>query len=95
MATFILLANLTDDGLKAIKNDPELIINEINEELRMLGVEAVSQYSTLGPYDFVSIVEAADHQIMTRGSVELALRGNMKVLTMAALPIDEFINSLR
>jgi uncharacterized protein with GYD domain len=90
MATYILLSNLTDEGAKTLKNNPGRI-KEVNQELKALGVQVVSQYAVLGPYDFVNIVEAPDHQTMIRVSAELASRGSVKILTLAAIPIDEFI----
>jgi uncharacterized protein with GYD domain len=56
-------------------------------------VKVISQYATLGPYDFVNIVEAPDHVTIARVSAELASRGSIKIMTMAAIPIDEFIAS--
>ena len=49
----------------------------------------------LGPYDFVNVLEAQDHHAIARVSAELASRGTVRVLTMAAIPIDDFIASFR
>jgi uncharacterized protein with GYD domain len=92
MATYIILSNLTDEGAKTLKNNPERL-KEVNQEFEALGVKVVSQYALLGPYDFLNIVEAADNRQMARVAAELASRGSVKVLTMAAIPIDEFISS--
>ncbi|MCI0529155.1 MAG: GYD domain-containing protein [Nitrospira sp.] len=90
MATYILLSNLTDEGAKTLKTNPGRI-KEVNQELEAMGVKVVSQYAVLGPYDFVNIVEGPDHQTMVRVSAELASRGSVKILTLAAIPIDDFI----
>jgi uncharacterized protein with GYD domain len=90
MATYILLSSLTDEGAKTIKKNPGRI-KEVNQELESLGMKVVAQYAVLGPYDFVNIVEGPDNQVMTRVSAELASRGSVKMLTMAAVPIDDFI----
>ena len=92
MATYIILSNLTDEGAKTLKNNPERI-KEVNKEFEALGVKVLSQYAVLGPYDFVNIVEGPDNVRMARVASELASRGSVKVLTMAAIPIDEFIGS--
>jgi uncharacterized protein with GYD domain len=92
MATYIILSNLTDEGAKTLKNNPERI-KEVNKEFAALGVKVLSQYALLGPYDFVNIVEGPDNLKMARVAAELASRGTLKVLTMAAIPIDEFISS--
>ena len=92
MAKYILLSNLTDEGAKTIKRNPGRI-KEVNKELEDLGVKVLSQYAVLGPYDFINIVEGPDNQTMARVSAELASRGSIKILTMTAIPIDDFIAS--
>lgn len=93
MATYILLSNLTDEGAKTIKNNPKRI-KEVNAELEKMGVRVTAQYATLGPYDFVNVVEAADNVVIARVSAELASRGSIKITTLPALNIDDFIRSL-
>ena len=93
MATFILLSTLTDDGAKTIQSNPERI-KAVNQELGQLGVRVVNQWAVLGPYDFVNVVEAQDTQTVARVSAELASRGSVRVQTLAAIPIDEFIAGL-
>jgi len=93
MATYIFLSTLTDEGAKTIKNNPARI-KEVNTELEKLGVHVTAQYATLGSYDFVNVVEAPDNMTVARVSAELASRGSIKITTLAAIPIDEFIRSL-
>ena len=94
MAMYILLSNLTDEGAETIKKNPGRI-KEVNKELAQLGVKVFAQYATLGPYDFVNIVEGPDNETMSRVSAELGSRGSVKILTMAAIPIDDFIASFQ
>jgi uncharacterized protein with GYD domain len=86
---YILLSNLTDEGWKTVKEKPERI-KEVNKELQALGVRVISQYAVLGPYDFVNIVEAPNNETIAKVSIELGSRGTIKILSMAAVPIDEF-----
>ena len=44
-----------------------------------------------GPYDFVNIVEAPNNETIAKVSIELGSRGTIKIVSMAAIPIDEFI----
>jgi uncharacterized protein with GYD domain len=94
MPHYILLSNLTDEGWKTIKEKPARI-KEVNKELEALGVKVISQYALLGPYDFVNIVEAPDNNTIGKVSIELGARGTIKMTSMAAVPIDEFIASLK
>jgi len=93
MATFILLSSLTDEGAQTIKTEPERI-RAVNQELERMGVHVVSQWAVLGPYDFVNVVEAPDTLTVARVSAVLASRGSVRILTLPAIPIDEFIAGL-
>ncbi len=46
----------------------------------------VAQYAVLGPYDFVSILEAPDNRTIARVSAELASRGSVRIRTLPAMP---------
>lgn len=94
MPTYILLSTLTDEGAETLKYKPERL-KKVNEELKALGAEVREQYATLGPYDFVNIVEAPDNATIARVSIELSSRGSVRILTLPAVPIDEFIDSLK
>jgi uncharacterized protein with GYD domain len=93
MATFIMLTRLTADGVKTIKNNPTRV-QEVNKEVEQLGAKVQGQWATLGEYDFVSVVEAPDAETMAKVSVELGSRGTTSNSTMAAIPAEDFINSL-
>ena len=93
MATFIMLTRLTADGVKTLKNNPTRV-QEVNKEVEQLGAKVQGQWATLGEYDFVSVVEAPDADTMAKVSVELGSRGTTSNSTMAAIPAEDFINSL-
>ncbi len=94
MATFIMLSTLTDEGAKTIKSHPTRIL-EVNQEIEKMGAHVVNQWAVLGPYDFVNVLEAPDFQTIARISAELASRGSIKVMTLAAIPIEDFIAGLK
>lgn len=94
MATYILLSNLTDEGSRTLRKNPERI-KEVNKELEKMGGKVISQYATLGPYDFVNIVEAPDNKTISHISAELSARGSVKIMTLATIPIEEFIEGLK
>jgi len=95
MAVYIMLSTLTEEGAKTIKENPARI-KEVNQELeRQFGLRVVAQYAVLGPFDFVNIVEAPDNETVARASAEMAARGSVKIQTLAAIPIDEFIARLQ
>lgn len=94
MATYVILSTLTDEGRKTIKQNPDRIL-QVNKELENMGVKVREQFAVLGPYDFVNIVEAPDNETVIRMSVELGSRGSVQLLTLVALPVEEFIKRLK
>jgi len=93
MATYIFLSALTDEGRKTLLERPERI-REVNRELESMGARVLSQWAVLGPYDFVSVVEAPDNLSIARISIELGARGTLQMMTLPAIPTEEFINKL-
>jgi uncharacterized protein with GYD domain len=94
VATYIFLSTLTDDGRKTIRARPERI-EAVNKEIEAMGAKVVDQYAVLGPYDFISIVEALDNEAVARISIELGARGTVQIMTMPAIPIPRFIERLK
>lgn len=93
MPTYVMLTNLTSEGVKTLKNNPGRVA-EVNKEVEQIGAKVIAQYATLGQYDFVTVVEAPDEKTMAKVSVELGSRGTMTSQTLAALPADELASSL-
>ncbi len=94
MPIYVLLSKLTSEGRKTIKEKPERI-KEVNHEIEAYGAKVLQQYSVLGPFDFVNIVEAPDNDAITRVSIELGSRGTVKIMSMPATPINEFIAKIK
>jgi len=94
MPIYIMLTNLTDEGRKTIKSNPQRI-KEVNKEVEAMGVKILDQYALLGQYDFINILEAANNEIVSRMAMELGSRGTLQTTTLAAMTLDEFVNSLK
>ena len=92
MAIYVMFSNLTDEGRKTIKNNPGRI-KEVNKEVEEMGGKILAQYAILGQYDFISIIEAVGNTTITKIALELGSRGTLQTLTMAAIPIDDLIQS--
>jgi uncharacterized protein with GYD domain len=89
-----MLTNLTTWGRKTAKERPERI-KEVNKEVEEMGVRIIGQYATLGPYDFVNIIDAPDDATISRVAVELGSRGTLETMTMSAITLNEFIANLK
>ncbi len=90
MGLYVMLSTLTDEGRRTVKEHPARI-KEVNREVESMGIKVLAQYATLGPYDFVNIVEAPDTATIMRVSVELGSRGTVQVTSMAAMGVDDYI----
>ncbi len=93
MPTYVMLTNLTADGVRTLKNNPGRVA-EVNKEVEQIGAKVIAQYATLGQYDFVTVVEAPDEKTMAKVSVELGSRGTMTSQTLTALSSDELADAL-
>jgi len=94
MAIYVMLTNLTDEGRKTVKENPARI-KEVNKEVEAMGVKVLAQYAVMGPYDFVNIIEAPNNETVAKVAVELGARGTLQTLTMAAISLDDFIDTLK
>ncbi len=94
MPIYVMLTNLTDEGRKTIKSNPQRI-KEVNKEVEAMGVKILDQYALLGQYDFINILEAANNEAVSRMAIELGSRGTLQTTTLAAMTLDEFVNSLK
>jgi uncharacterized protein with GYD domain len=94
MAIYVMLTTLTDEGRKTIKENPERI-KEVNKEVEAMGVKIVAQYAVLGPYDFVNVIDASSNEVIARVAMELGARGTLQTMTMAGMPLDEFIRGVK
>jgi uncharacterized protein with GYD domain len=94
MNLYVVLSRLTDEGRKTLKTRPERL-KEVNAEISKMGARLISQYALLGKYDFLNILEAPDNATVAKVLVELGSRGTLETMTLAALPIDEFLSTLK
>jgi uncharacterized protein with GYD domain len=93
VSLYVMLNSLSESGRKVLRERPGWI-KKVNADVQRMGARVVAQYAVLGPYDFVTIVEAPDNATISRVSVELGARGGVAGMTLAAIPLDEFIERL-
>ena len=93
MPTYILLTTLTAQGVQTLRSNPERL-REVNRDVEELGARVLHQWATLGPFDFVNVVEAPDAATISKVSIALGARGSAKLQTVTALPIEEFLAAL-
>ena len=93
MPTYILLSNLTAQGVQTLKANPARL-REVNRDVEELGAKVVHQWATLGPFDFVNVIEAPDAATIAKVSIALGARGSSRLQTLTALELDEFLGAV-
>jgi len=93
MAIYILLTTLTAQGVQTLRSNPDRL-RQVNADVEELGAHVLHQWATLGPYDFLNVVEAPDDGTIAKVSIALGARGSAKLQTMPAMTIDDFLKAL-
>ena len=83
MATYIVLANFTDQGIRNIK-DTTKRADAFKELAKSLGATVKDVYWTLGQYDVAAVVEAPDDAIVTALGLTLGKSGHVRTQTLRA-----------
>jgi uncharacterized protein with GYD domain len=88
MATFVLLVNFTDQGIRNVK-DTLKRAEAFVKTAQSLGVTVKEEYWTLGRYDIVIIVDAPDTAAVTALGLSVGALGNVRTQTLAAFSAEE------
>lgn len=88
MATYIMLANYTEQGIKAIR-DTTRRAADVKELAAKHGLDMKETYWVLGPHDIVAVFEAPDDAAITAFALTVARQGNIKTQTMRAFTASE------
>lgn len=88
MATYIVLANWTDDGIKNVKDTIQRAQN-FRTLCEQRGVKVLSLHWTQGRYDNIAIVEAPDEQAMMASLFASCQRGYIRTETLRAFTDSE------
>lgn len=88
MATYVVLSQYTDQGIRTIKNSPQRA-SQVAEMAKGFGCEMKEIYWTLGQYDLVAVVEAKDEQSLCTFGYALGAGGNVRTQTLRAFTKDE------
>jgi uncharacterized protein with GYD domain len=83
MATYVMLAQFTDQGVKTVKNSPQRR-EAFKQTAQKIGATVKEAFWTLGQYDVVAIVEAPDDLTMTAVGLSLGTLGNVRTQTLRA-----------
>jgi uncharacterized protein with GYD domain len=88
MATFVVLASFTDQGIRNVKETVSRA-EAFKEMAKNSGISIKNMYWTLGRHDIVVICEAPDDESSTALMLSVASRGYVRSETMRAFSFDE------
>ena len=89
MATYFVLGNYTDTGIKSIKDSPKRI-DAARDLAKSMGAEFKDFYMCLGAYDFITVLDAPNDAIAARFVLSAASRGAVRTTTLKALTEKEY-----
>ena len=86
MATYIVLGQFTDQGIRKVEATSERAAKELAEKF---GVNVREVFWTIGHYDLALIVEAPDDETMMALGMSFGKLGNVRTETLRAFPQAE------
>ena len=89
MTTYIILFQLTQQGIENIKESPARV-EAAKKAFRALGVEVKAFYSVMGRYDTIFILEAPDDDTVAKAALAIGSIGNVRTETLRAFTEDEY-----
>ena len=89
MPIYITLYNITEQGMKNIKDAPKRIEEGI-KAAESIGGKLIGFYATMGEYDYVSIGEAPSDEVHMTFLLGVGAQGNVKTKTLKAFTKEEF-----
>ena len=87
MAAYVILGNFTEQGIRNIKNLANLR-QAAEQWTAQHGGRVLGNYTTLGPYDFVFIVDVPNPEVVLEGAFTFGSQGEVRTQTMLAFPAD-------
>lgn len=88
MATYISLVNLTDQGVRTMKDLAQRFQNA-EQTFASMGAQLKEIYMVMGEYDYVVLAEAPDDTTMARITLAIAGQGNVRTQTFRAFDRSE------
>lgn len=93
METYVVLAQLKAGGAAALRNNPDRVA-ELSDDARRLGAKIITQYATLGEYDFLTVIEAPDNRAAKSIAAEIST-GAVRLNVHPAVRFDRFVERLK
>jgi 1-acyl-sn-glycerol-3-phosphate acyltransferase len=93
MPRYVLLTRLNAAGYETILRRPDRIA-EARRELDAIDAKVIDQFALIGPYDFLTVVEAPHNLAAFRAAVEHEANGRLRTDVLPAIDLDLFVRLL-
>jgi uncharacterized protein with GYD domain len=90
MATYVILATFTDQGLKTAKDSPKRA-EAFRQMAKTFGVTVKDIFWTQGRYDIVAVTEAPDELTATALNLSLGALGNIRTESLRAFSAEDMM----
>ena len=90
MAIFVALGRATEAGRQRTLEGLAARHQKAVARAQDAGARVLASYALLGPYDYLTLLEAPDVETIARVLIREAARGNVNYEIHPALPIEEF-----
>jgi uncharacterized protein with GYD domain len=89
MPTYVVLSNFTEQGRRDIQHTSDRL-DRLAPVAEKLGVKVIANAITMGQYDVVTVMEAADDTVIAKVIGTVLSRGYVTTQTMRGFSVEEF-----
>jgi uncharacterized protein with GYD domain len=89
MASYIMLTNWTEQGIRNVKDSPARL-DAAKQLCKKHGAEIKQVFMTMGAYDLVVLVEAPGDEAVAKVALALGAAGNIRTTTLKAFNEAEY-----
>lgn len=88
MATYVTLANFTDQGIRNYMDTPKRA-KAFMDMVEQMGGTVKHLMWTMGAYDVMAVIEAPNDETATAAALKVSSLGNMRTTTMRGFDMEE------
>jgi uncharacterized protein with GYD domain len=94
MPIYVSLFKSTAEGTKGLK-ETKRYLEEGEKDVREAGGKILAAYALMGRYDYIYITEFPDQRSALKALFRTALKGRVAPETLVAIPLEEFLDSVK
>jgi uncharacterized protein with GYD domain len=94
MPTYVILMNLTEQGVKNIKEAPARI-DAATKALEAGGGKMIGFYTLMGDFDYLAIIQGPNDQAALTQLIGLGMQGNVRTKTLKAFTKEEYAEMIK